>query len=331
MTMRTRGVARGWCSLSAQVVVFTAAAVLLSSCVGDGATERPTGAASRTATASVTETATSPAPTRTQVRTDTQTRTTPATSPADTQTPTQPEIISPRPTPTETPRPTETARPTETPRPTETVTATVTATSTARPSPEDPSSPVTDPATNAPTTAATTAPTTAPTTAATTATGSTTDTSGAPTWLWWLLAALVLAAAIAVPLVVRGRRRRTWDAGLARAVDEVAWFARVLVPELRQAGSVEQVRGGWAVGEDRVAAVEDRLTALAATAHDDADRMRVQGLRDVVRASRQRIEDVSAAGVTDPSLELERVAADLETALAAASAAGTQTTPENPA
>jgi hypothetical protein len=320
MTMRARGPAHRWCLPGAQVVVLSAAAVLVSSCAGDGATERPTGAASRTATASLTQTATSPAATRTQVRTDTQTRTTPATSPADTQTPTQPEIISPRPTPTETPRPTESPRPTETPRPTEsprpteTVTATVTATSTMRPTPEEPSSPVSEPATTAPTTA----------------TGSTTDASGAPTWLWWLLAALVLTAAIATPLVVRGRRRRAWDADLAAAVDEVAWFARVLVPELRQAATVEQVRGGWAVGEDRVAAVEDRLTALAATAHDDADRMRVQGLRDVVRASRQRIEDVSAPGVTDPSQELERVAVDLETALAAASAAGTPTTPENP-
>jgi hypothetical protein len=110
-------------------------------------------------------------------------------------------------------------------------------------------------------------------------------------------------------------------------VDEVAWFARVLVPELRQAGSVEEVRGGWAVGEGRTAAGEDRLTALEATAHDDADRARVRGLRDVVRASRQRIVDLTAFGMADPSLELERVAADLEAALAASSPA---TTPPPP-
>jgi hypothetical protein len=131
----------------------------------------------------------------------------------------------------------------------------------------------------------------------------------------------VLAAVIVVPLLVRGRRRRAWTAEYAAAVDEVAWFARALVPELRRAGSVEQVRGGWAVGEVRVAAAEDRLTALEAIAHDDADRARVRGLRDVVRASRQRIEGVATYGAPAPSLELERVAADLEAALAAASPA----------
>jgi hypothetical protein len=131
----------------------------------------------------------------------------------------------------------------------------------------------------------------------------------------------VLAAVVAVPLMVRGRRRRAWNEELAESVDEVAWFARVLVPELRQAGSVEQIRGGWAVGEGRVAAAEDRLTALEATAHDDADRTRVRGLRDVVRASRQRIVGLTTIGVAAPSLELERVAADLEAALAASSPA----------
>jgi hypothetical protein len=121
--------------------------------------------------------------------------------------------------------------------------------------------------------------------------------------------------------MVRGRRRRAWNAELAAAVEEVAWFARVLIPELRQAGSVEQVRGGWAVGEGRVAAAEDGLTALEATAHDDADRTRVRGLRDVVRASRQRIEGVTADGGPALSRELERVVADLEAALAASSPA----------
>jgi hypothetical protein len=122
-----------------------------------------------------------------------------------------------------------------------------------------------------------------------------------------------------VPLVVRARRRRAWQEEYAAAVAEVEWFARVLVPELRQAGSVEQVRGGWAVGEGRTAAVEDQLTALEATARDEADRARARGLRDVVRASRERIEGVGAHGAAAPSLELERVAVDLEAALAAAS------------
>ena len=317
MARRSRGIANRWCLLTSRIVLLTVAAVLVSSCVGDGGTERPTGGASRpattsgtattspTQTASPAETETSPAPTRTQTRTGPETRTSAATTPVSTRTPTQPVIVSPRPTPTDTAVPTET------------VTATVTATSTVRPTPETSSSPVPE----TPTTAPTTAPTTPPTS------GTSADTDGAPAWLWWLLGALVLATVAAVPLIVRGRRRRAWNAEFAAAVDEVAWFARVLVPELRQAGSVEQVRGGWAVGEDRAAAVEDRLTALEATAHDDADRARVRGLRDVVRASRQRIVGVTALGTADPSLELERVAADLEAALAAWSPA---TTPPPP-
>ena len=36
----------------------------------------------------------------------------------------------------------------------------------------------------------------------------------------------------------------------------MAWFAPVLVPELGQSGSLDQVEGGWTVGMNRVAAVE---------------------------------------------------------------------------
>ena len=49
---------------------------------------------------------------------------------------------------------------------------------------------------------------------------------------------------------------------LAEAEGELAWFARELLPELRQVGSREQVAGGWTVGQTRVAAAEDRLTVL---------------------------------------------------------------------
>jgi hypothetical protein len=52
----------------------------------------------------------------------------------------------------------------------------------------------------------------------------------------------------------------------------VAWFARVLVPELCQSGSLDQVEGGWTVGANRISAVEDRLTALEGSAPDDASR-----------------------------------------------------------
>jgi hypothetical protein len=36
---------------------------------------------------------------------------------------------------------------------------------------------------------------------------------------------------------------------------EVAWFARVLVPELRRAESLDQAAGGWTVGSSQVSAL----------------------------------------------------------------------------
>ena len=40
----------------------------------------------------------------------------------------------------------------------------------------------------------------------------------------------------------------------------MTWFARELLPQLRAAGSVERMAGGWQVESARVGAVEDRLT-----------------------------------------------------------------------
>ncbi len=136
-----------------------------------------------------------------------------------------------------------------------------------------------------------------------------------PTWVWWLLAALVVGAAVATPLLVRANRRRAWRADLAAAEQEVGWFARVLLPELQQAGSAAEVRGGWAVGEARVAAVEDRLTALAAAAPDDAGRARAVELRDAVRLSRERIGTISRSAAAEVSRELAAVSADLAATL----------------
>ena len=55
-----------------------------------------------------------------------------------------------------------------------------------------------------------------------------------------LLAAVIVAVAVAVPLLLRARRRRAWRADLAAAEGEVAWFARVLVPQLRLAESLDR-------------------------------------------------------------------------------------------
>jgi hypothetical protein len=124
---------------------------------------------------------------------------------------------------------------------------------------------------------------------------------------------------VAVPLLARARRRRAWTADLAAAEDEVAWFARALIPELRQPGSAEQVAGGWVVGSSRVAAVEDRLTALEASGPDDAGRTRARTLRDAVRGSRARMQELVGSGASDTlPQDLDAVATELEAALGAA-------------
>jgi hypothetical protein len=137
--------------------------------------------------------------------------------------------------------------------------------------------------------------------------------------LWWVLAVVALAVVVAVPLVVRARRRRAWRADLASAEDEVAWFGRALVPELRRMGSLAEVAGGWNVAAGRVMAVEDRLTALEASAPDEAARTRSRTLRDAVRAARGRMQELLESGSLDTvSRDLDAVAAELEGALASA-------------
>ena len=123
--------------------------------------------------------------------------------PVTTSTPTPPSETRTRPTPTNTPP-----------------TATVTATVVPQPTPTAPFSAAPSPST---------------TTQQPTA-GAEAQTSGAPSWLWWLLGALAVGAIIAVPLLSR-RRRQAWEAELAAAEDEVIWLARDLVPQLRLASS----------------------------------------------------------------------------------------------
>jgi hypothetical protein len=128
---------------------------------------------------------------------------------------------------------------------------------------------------------------------------------------------LLLAAAVATPLLLRAHRRRVWRADFATAEQEVAWFARVLVPELGQSGSLDQVEGGWTVGANRITAVEDRLTALEASAPNDATRTETGNLRDAVRSSRGRVEELlQSAHPAAISPTLNEVAAELEAALA---------------
>ena len=142
------------------------------------------------------------------------------------------------------------------------------------------------------------------------------DSDGVPAGVWWLLAALVAGLAIGVPLVLRSRRRKTWQADLAIAKGEAAWLTRELLPELRRSVSREQVAGGWAVSSARVRALEDRLTALEATSPDEPAGAQPRALRDAVRAARVRVEALVAPGSSlSTSSELAGVSNDLEGAL----------------
>ena len=88
------------------------------------------------------------------------------------------------------------------------------------------------------------------------------------------------------------------------------------VPELRLAESLDQAAGGWTVGSSRVSALEDRLTALEATAPDDVGRTRARTLRDAVRTTRTRLHGLLTAGRVDTlQRDLDAVAAELERAL----------------
>ena len=103
---------------------------------------------------------------------------------------------------------------------------------------------------------------------------------------------MLLGGALAAILVPRARQRRAWDEGLAEAETEARWFAEELLPQLQQAGSPDEVAGGWQVAAGRVTAAEDRLTGLETSAPDEARGARAVALRDAVRAARQGVEDL---------------------------------------
>ena len=86
---------------------------------------------------------------------------------------------------------------------------------------------------------------------------------------------------------------------------------------MRGAGSPEAAAGAWRVaGEGRVTEVEDRLTALEASAPDEAASGRALVLRDAVRAARARMATVVTTS-TEQTLarDLDEVAAQLEVVL----------------
>ena len=106
----------------------------------------------------------------------------------------------------------------------------------------------------------------------------------------WVALALVVAATVGTWLLVRARKRRSWLTRLEGAKAEVAWFARELIPQLRAAGSVDRVVGGWQVAVPRVASAEDQLTVLESSARSQEDAAQARQLRDAVRSAREKME-----------------------------------------
>ena len=131
--------------------------------------------------------------------------------------------------------------------------------------------------------------------------------------MWWLLGGLLLGAAVAIPLIVRGRRHAAWRAELAEAEGEIAWFARELLQGLRHARTREEVSGGWTVGQPRVVAAEDRLTVLESSAPDQVGGDRARELLNASRQARARMEALTGPGPQETwMLDLDAITDDLE-------------------
>ena len=223
-------------------------------------------------------------------------------------TPTPEPTQTPSDTPTPTPTPTRTTKPpTPTPTtepPTPTATSSVVVTSTVTPTRD-----VTRTATPTPT------PTPTPSATATAAPEPVAgEGGGIPGWVWLVLA--LLLAGLAGFLVVRSRRRAAWDTELTEAEAEVAWFGRVLLPQLQQTSTPDALAGGWQVSAARVSAAEDRLTGLEAAAPEEERAARARTLRDAVRASRADVESlVATRDQAATSVQLATATSRLLTAL----------------
>jgi hypothetical protein len=294
-------------------VVLVATGLLVTGC--GGGSESGSGTPTRTGgiLPSATRSLTPPTVSETGVL-PTRTRTVePPTAEPTTQPPSQPPTqATTQPTRTRTVEPPTDPPTTELTQPTtqQPTTATVTTTSTRVQTSTQTRTPSAQPTSTG--TAATTSAATSPTSSSTG-----TAASDVPSWVWLLIAALVLGAAISIPLIVRSERRKAWRADLAGAEEEVAWLARALVPNLAQAGSLDQVAAGWAAASGRVSALADRLTSLESAARDDEGRARARNLHHAVTSSRDEVQQLLVSGSPDslPRI-LGLVSSQLESALA---------------
>ncbi|MFF0339544.1 hypothetical protein [Kribbella sp. NPDC004875] len=278
-----------------RAVGLALAALLLVSCGESGSVELPSGSSTRTPNTVPSVTATPSNLARSVARQET------SSAPPQAQ-----SSVRAAPTLTRSPETTQTTAPPQT------VTATTTETNTQ-----------TNTQTNTRTTTHTTTQTASgPTATPTVATQPTSaDSGGVPSWLWWVLAAVVLVLAIGIPLLVRSRHRRAWRDDLTATEGEVTWFARTLIADLRRQPSPMAAAGAWNVESSRVVAVEDKLTALASKAPNDADGTRARTLRNAVRGARTDVQNLltSATAATLPR-DLDAVGARLEQALGAPTA-----------
>ena len=145
-----------------------------------------------------------------------------------------------------------------------------------------------------------------------------------PPWLWGALAGLgILAVVLALTLLPRARRRRTWDADLATARLETRWLAFELIPQLQLATTTDEFTGGWRTAASRVMLLEDQLTGLESGAPDDSRAHHARVLRDAVRLARRTLEGLVGSG--EPGglpRELASIATRLSTTLEPSAGAG---------
>jgi|tagenome__1003787_1003787.scaffolds.fasta_scaffold20973233_4 DNA mismatch repair ATPase MutL len=298
-----------------RAVGLAVAVLLLTSCADTGSSDRPSAGSTRTPASAQSPTATIPEVTRTPERTQTSSRSPESEKTSSTSEPTRSperEQTSSNSQSTRAPERAESSSPTDT-APEQTRSSEVVA----APSPTASEPTRTESSADETTSPTETTPTDAPSpTASASVQPTSSESDGAPTWLWWVLVVLLVGLAVGIPLLVRASHRREWRDNLTSAEDEVAWFARGLIPQLSQMDSLAQVAGAWNLAEGRVAAVEDRLTALEPTAPDDVAQARVLDLRDAVRAARSQIQALLQAGLQETmTQDLDTIATHLEQVL----------------